>query len=551
MSHTPTGPTGYRIVSRRAVLFEFADLESVVTAQAAVSAHPVPGQVELVAAARTLLLEVDAAEKLAPAIKDIMAREVVLREAAEGKLVTVEAVYDGEDIADVARIAGLTEDPSAARDAVIKAHTEIEWTAAFGGFAPGFAYMTSPDERLAMPRLDSPRTKVPAGSVALADGFSAVYPKASPGGWRLIGRTKARLWDVTKDTPALIQPGDRVQFKAVREQVSLPALRLPNFIRSANHLEVRDPGIFATMQDLGRRGHANIGVTRSGAADRTALRRANGLVGNDEGAACIEFIGGTFRLAARTDQVVAVTGAVVDIEITTPEGGTRHAVTEAPLRLQQGDRLHVGAPESGLRSYLAVRGGFDVKPIVGGRSTDTLSGVGPEQLAEGTRLAVLPPNPKSFVGQAGEPLHGLPVAGGEAVELRVVLGPRNDWFTEESIAEFFRAEYEVTQKSSRVGVRFSGPALERSREGELASEGTVAGALQIPKDGSPVLFLQDHPVTGGYPVLGTVIDDDLWLAGQLPPGSTVRFTPVSSGVGAAVAEASAQPTGPAGADELE
>lgn len=520
----PTGPTGWRRASKRAVIFEFADLESVVTAQANIQANPVPGQVELVAAARTLLLEVDAAEKVAAAVEDIMSRELVLREAAEGKLVTVETMYDGEDIEAVARLAGLTEDPSAARDAVIAAHTGTEWTAAFGGFAPGFAYLTSPDARLTVPRLDSPRTQVPAGSVALADGFSAVYPRSSPGGWQLIGRTKARLWDVTKDTPALIQPGDRVQFKAIREQIALPPFKLPSFIRAANHLEVRDSGIFATMQDLGRPGHANIGVTRSGAVDRTALRRANALVGNPEGAACIEFIGGSFRLAARSDQIVAVTGAVVPVEITTPEGGTRRAVTEAPLRLKQGDRLWVDAPEAGLRSYLAVRGGFDVKPIVGSRSTDTLSGVGPEQLVAGTRLAVLPPASKSIVGEAGSPMTGLPTVGGPATVLRITLGPREDWFTPESIEAFFAGEYEVSQKSSRVGVRFTGPVLERVASGELASEGTVAGALQIPKDGSPVLFLQDHPVTGGYPVLGAVIDEDLWLAGQLPPGSTVRFT---------------------------
>jgi KipI family sensor histidine kinase inhibitor len=517
----PSAPTGYRIASRRAVLFEFADLNSVVTAQAELAEHPVPGQVELVAAARTLLLEVDAAEKLTPAIENVLARPVVVRDAAEGKLVTIETVYDGEDLDAVAALAGYAG--STARDAVIAAHTGVEWHAAFGGFAPGFAYLTSADNRLSVPRLDTPRTTVPAGSVALADGFSAIYPRSSPGGWQLIGHTKAKLWDVTKDTPALIQPGDRVQFKAVRETISLPPFKLPSFIRAANHLEVRDPGLFATMQDLGRPGHANIGVTRAGAVDRTALRRANSLVGNPEDAACIEFIGGSFRLAARSDQIVAVTGAVAPIEITTPEGGTRRAVTEAPLQLKQGDRLWVDAPESGLRSYLSVRGGFDVKPIVGSRSTDTLSGVGPEKLVEGTRLAVLSVQSKSIVGEAGVPLTGLPTVGGPATVLRVTLGPRNDWFTQESIDAFFAGEYTVSQKSSRVGVRFTGPLLERAASGELASEGTVAGALQIPKDGSPVLFLQDHPVTGGYPVLGAVIDEDLWLAGQLPPGALVSF----------------------------
>ncbi len=126
--------------------------------------------------------------------------------AADGGLVEVPTVYDGEDLAEVASLTGLTE------DGVVAAHTGQTWRVGFAGFAPGFGYLLGEDERLHVPRRDEPRTRVPAGSVGLAGAYSGIYPTASPGGWQLLGRTDLVLWDVERDPPALLRPGVRVRF---------------------------------------------------------------------------------------------------------------------------------------------------------------------------------------------------------------------------------------------------------------------------------------------------------------------------------------------------
>jgi len=190
----------------------------------------------------------------------------------------------------------------------------------------------------------------------------------------------------------------------------------------------------------------------------------------------------------------------------------------APCFVAAGATVDVGVPPRGLRSYLAVRGGVAVEPVLGSRATDLLSGLGPPPLAPGARLPV------------GEPAGDFPGVDVAAVPeppadpvLRVVPGPRDDWFAPGALALLTGSPYEVTAQSNRVGVRLSGPALTRAREGELPSEGMVTGALQLPPSGQPILFLADHPTTGGYPVLAVVTTPDLPLAAQLRPGDHVRF----------------------------
>jgi KipI family sensor histidine kinase inhibitor len=193
----------------RAVLVELDDLDAVLGLHAALREDSPAGVTELVPAARTLLVGFDPratdAERLASALGAV---EFSPGPHAEGELVEIPVVYDGEDLDDVAAHAGLT------RAEVVAAHTGAEYVVAFCGFAPGFAYLTGLDERLHVPRRDSPRTSVPAGAVAIADRFSAVYPRPSPGGWQLIGHTEATLWDVDRDPPARLVPGARVRFEA-------------------------------------------------------------------------------------------------------------------------------------------------------------------------------------------------------------------------------------------------------------------------------------------------------------------------------------------------
>lgn len=278
-------------------------------------------------------------------------------------------------------------------------------------------------------------------------------------------------------------------------------------------LTVLAPGPLATVQDRGRPGWASIGVTTSGAADRSAHDLANRLVGNVPDAATVEVTAGGLRLRAGRTLLVAVTGAPLPVAV---DG--RAAPFAAPLTLPPGGVLDLGRPAVGLRSYVAVRGGVDVPLVLGSRSTDTLSGLGPRPLTAGDELPV-------GALAAEEPLVDVaPVAPPAARPvLRVLPGPRRDWLAPEAWAALTAGEWTVTPDSDRVGLRLAGPPLIRAVDAELPSEGLVAGAVQVPPDGSPVLFLADHPVTGGYPVLAVVVTGDLPAAAQLRPGDRVRF----------------------------
>jgi biotin-dependent carboxylase-like uncharacterized protein len=274
-------------------------------------------------------------------------------------------------------------------------------------------------------------------------------------------------------------------------------------------LTVLSPGPLTTVQDAGRPGQGALGIGRSGACDRGAAALANRLLGNDPGAAVLEVTLGGLAVRADADLVVVTTGARC-------AGGKVH---NAPARLAAGEELRLGAPAAGLRTYVGVRGGIAVEPVLGSRATDLLSGLGPPPVSAGD---VLP------VGTAADPLPGVdlaPVADppdGE-VTVRVLPGPRADWFADTALAALTGTAWTVTGESNRIGLRLDGPALERVREGELASEGMVRGALQVPPSGLPVLFLADAPVTGGYPVLAYVADEDVDRCGQLRPGQALRF----------------------------
>lgn len=268
-------------------------------------------------------------------------------------------------------------------------------------------------------------------------------------------------------------------------------------------------GALTTLQDAGRPGQAALGVGRSGACDRASYRLSNRLVGNPGNAAVLEVTFGGLHLRAEQDIVIVTTGARC-------EGGHVH---NAPTTLRSGHELRLGAPASGLRTYLAVRGGFTTERVLGSRSTDVLSGLGPAQIAVGDVLPIgNPEHPPPGIDVA--PVHD-PHTGN--VTVRIGPGPRRDWFTDPAWATLTAHLYTVTSDSNRVGLRLDGPPLERARTEELQSEGMVRGALQIPPSGKPVLFLADHPVTGGYPVIAYVVDHDVDKCGQLRPGQKVHL----------------------------
>lgn len=288
-------------------------------------------------------------------------------------------------------------------------------------------------------------------------------------------------------------------------------------------LEILAPGPLATLQDLGRPGLAPVGVGRSGAADRRSATLANRLVANPEGAACVEATYGGLAVRARRPLLVAVTGAPCPLTV---DG--RPAPANAPVHLDTGAELRLGVPHSGLRTYLAVRGGIAVPAVLGSRSTDLLSGLGPAPLSAGTVLPVGPP-PTAFPCVDLAPVPPVAPPQDRELTLRVVPGPRADWFTEGALAALLTCPYLVGAASDRVGMRLEGPVLDRAVDAELPSEGMVPGALQVPPSGQPTLFLADHPVTGGYPVIAVVVRADVDRAAQARPGQPLRFTTAGAG----------------------
>lgn len=281
--------------------------------------------------------------------------------------------------------------------------------------------------------------------------------------------------------------------------------------QQAGAIEILRAGALTTVQDLGRPGWAHLGVPRSGALDPAALKLANRLVGNPESAAGLEITltGCTLRLLNAT--TVAITGAYAPVQVDSRPGDVGR-----PLAARAGAVLHIGTAYAGLRCYLAVAGGIAVESVLGSRATDTLSRLGPAPLRDGDVL------PLGTVTAAPAPVDVTPgQLPASELRLRVRLGPRHDWFTPAAIEALLRTTYTVSLVSDRIGVRLAGAPLPRAVDGELPSEGLVLGAMQVPTDGQPLIFLSDHPTTGGYPVIAVV--DDVTPLAQACPGTTVRF----------------------------
>ncbi len=558
--------------SDRTLLVEAADLDEAMRLNLAWD--DMTGIVERIPGARTVLVRFDPLRTSAASLAEVLsATQVDAEHVPHTREVTVPVHYDGEDLSEAASLLGVSAEE------LVNRHLAADWQVAFSGFAPGFGYVVSGDPLFDVPRRSSPRTRVPAGSVALAGQFTGVYPRESPGGWQLIGHTDAVMWDIDRDPPALLSPGALVRFeragaerlrlaetrterasasRSVAQPVSPPAASQPPLNgpqggadpqgesgvdadlrgslsersetkrveraegESKPHpsIEVLRTSMQLLVQDAGRPGHAGLGVSASGVADRTAMRDANRAVGNASDAAVFESVGGAV-LRFHGDGVAAVTGAVGELTLTDAGGLARSIPHGAPFATVDGDELTLGHPSHGLRYVIGVRGGVAAASALGSRASDTLAGLGPDPLATGDVVTV-----GDAARDAVDPVsipRELP-ASGDLVELDITLGPRDDWFTASALETLTTQDWLVTPRSDRVGIRLQGDVpLERATDGELPSEGAVTGAIQVPPDGQPVLFLPDHPLTGGYPIIGALADRCLDLAAQLPPGARIRF----------------------------
>lgn len=287
--------------------------------------------------------------------------------------------------------------------------------------------------------------------------------------------------------------------------------------------QVLEAGPALLVQDSGRSGYAAVGVSMSGAADRRSFTQANAAVGNNAGSAALEFLLGGLALAITARCVVAVTG--LHAPVTVDGSHTEQYMTPCVLDLHPGDVLQVGAALYGLRGYVAVRGGLLADPVLGSVSTDTLSGLGPAPLSAGSTLARGPqPSNPWLPLLRQQPMTWRP----NPVEiLPVHLGPRAGILGRQTLHRFFGQDYILSPESNRIGVRLCGcRGAVPHTVAELPSEAMLRGAIQLPPAGHPVVFGPDHPVTGGYPVVGVVDPPAADLLMQMSPGQRARFKPI-------------------------
>jgi KipI family sensor histidine kinase inhibitor len=443
-----------------------------------------------------------------------------------GHEIEVPVTYGGEtgpDLSVVAEWAGLSTGEVAQR------HAEVKYRVFMLGFLPGFGYLGSVDDRIAAPRRDTPRLRVPMGSVGIAGKQSGIYPRASPGGWQIIGWSPIRLFDPDRVPFALLEPGDVVRFvpmpvenaasaAAARTENEARSLATPSIEPSARTVTVVRPGLFTTIQDRGRWGHQASGVSVSGALDVLSHRIANILVGNPNDAATLEITIAGPELRIEQAARIALTGADLQATIdgiAAPPGST--AVC------RPGSVLRFGERKAGARAYVAFDGGVDVAPLLGSRATHVgaaLGGLEGRALAAGDRLplgtTISTPVSRTLGPKTFKP------AGG--ARLRVLPGPQDDFFAEPAFAVLERTRFTVTPQSNRMGYRLSGGVLPRIPNREMISDAAFVGAIQVPASGEPFLLMSDRQTTGGYPQMATVITADLPLAGQLAPGDWVEFS---------------------------
>lgn len=509
-----------RDVSESTVLVVFPDAPDTDANLAAVeigarlTAKPRRGLVEAIPGARTLFLSFD------PRAID---REALLRRvqrladepaeaSSDSRLFRIPVAYGGEngpDLATLARDHGM--DP----EEVARRHESAEYRVAFLGFSPGFAYLTGLPAELHSPRRDSPRPRVPAGSVALGGPYTAVYPTDSPGGWRLIGRSSVRLFDPFVSPPALLRPGDRVRFERIDDgelarRIAASAQHpAPAAVPEGEPVFAAiTPGLFTSVQGGPRHGLGSCGVPAGGAMDATALERGNAMVGNPPGAAALEVTLSGPELRVLDDAVACVSGGDFQARC-----NGKLLELDAPFELKAGDHVAFGYARRGARAYLCVRGG-----LVERRPGEPLKRLARGDVVTRGRLAER--------AYAAAPRR--PDSAGEGVRvLRVLEGPQSTFFSAAATEVFFSASYRVSPESDRRGIRLDGPAIELRRPSDISPEGTALGTIQVPAGGLPIVLGPDRPVTGGYAKIATVIRRDWPLLAQAPPGTAVRFRAVT------------------------
>jgi KipI family sensor histidine kinase inhibitor len=478
--------------------------------------HPPRGLLDAIPGARTLFVVFDPGLERRGSILARLRRLARDREAPapESRRFRIPVAYGGEsgpDLPSLARERGISPEE------VVRRHAAAEYTVAFLGFSPGFAYLAGLPAELAAPRRTRPRPRVPAGSVAIGGAYTAIYPEETPGGWRLIGRSPVRLFDAAARPPALLRPGDHVSFERIGE-AELRALRAEAKTKAAAEepaahgdavFEILTAGLFTTVQGAARFGLGASGVPAGGAMDPVALAGGNALLGNPPGAAALEMTLSGAEVLFRRDAVVCVRGADL-----APRRNGRPLELDRPFPVGAGDRIAFGYASRGARAYLCVAGGLG----------ERRPGEPVRRLANGDVVFAARGRDATAAAAVGSvrPAPATALPAGEVI-LSVLPGPQASDFPTEAAELFFSCVWTVSAESDRRGVRLEGPPLPLRRPPDIPPEGTALGAIQVPANGQPIVLGPDRPVTGGYAKIGTVVARDWPLLAQAAPGRSIRF----------------------------
>ncbi|MFX0199121.1 MAG: 5-oxoprolinase subunit PxpB [Candidatus Hodarchaeota archaeon] len=496
----------------------------------------IPGLRELIPTFCSLCLNYDQLKVTASELQekiDVLIQQKRALQLRQAKMVEIPTIYGGKYGPDLESMA---EYHSLSPEEVITLHQAGEYWVGLVGFLAGYPYLGGLSPKIATPRLKTPRTSVPRGSVGIAGNLTGIYPVSSPGGWQIIGRTPIQLFDVNKRPPALLSVGDRVKFVKIsenefkqlsKELESKEEPKKPTTLISSQEdmgipiFRIINPGLFTTIQDLGRPFYQKYGVSVSGAMDRYAARLANLLVGNTEDQACLEvtIIGPTLEVLKK--MLFAITGGDLSPLLNEEDVPMWQTILAYP-----GDILSFGGWKNGARGYIAVAGGVQVPKILGSyathvgsrmgglngqhlKSEDVLKGGSPTYRLDPLEEMQIPPE--------------LILSYESEAKIRVLMGPQKEYYTLEGLDTFLSAQYTVTVKSDRMGYRLEGPKIENIAGTDIISEAIPLGAIQVPGDGKPIIMMADRQTTGGYSKIANVIDVDVDTLAQLPPLSKITF----------------------------
>ena len=464
-----------------------------------------------------------------------------------GRIISIPVCYEDQEFApDLEKVCAHAK---MTKEEVIRLHSASDYLIYMMGFLPGFPYLGGMDERLNTPRLESPRTKIPAGSLAIGGAQTGLYPVESPGGWNIIGRTPLELFDLSRNPQFLYRAGDKIRFVPVSRQefdhfdedrwmkeefgalvTATAASTAPckkESLVCGGGIKILEAGLLTTVQDSGTRGFQKYGISQSGAMDQISFRLANRLCGNDQNAACLEttLSGPTLTFVNEFDFVL--TGAV--FEAATLDG--QNIEMNKKYHAAAGSMLSCGIASKGLRSYIAFSGGILVPELFGSRSTNLKSKSGGyygrklesgDQLALGYKKEGRAPGQNAVEPGEAELEPVVTVFPGEILTLKCQKSSQTDFFDEECLKRFTSLVYTVAPQSDRMGIRFTGESLNCGKT-DIISDAIPLGAVQITSAGLPVVMASDRQTTGGYAKIACVKKESMCCLAQALPGTKIRF----------------------------